>query len=193
MKKIIWYIHGAYSTSKAFNWLKDKLPPHEAVNINYSSFTPIWKVLDQLVEQAEKEDQPFDIIGHSLGGILTSAISQRTTKSRRAITMSSPFGGSRMAAWIQFMAPGSLLGDIQPFSSLLTEVRELGPGCPMLSFVTTGGASPLMLEPNDGVVTVRSQKALKGPQYIDRDVNHFEILLDPDTVNSIKNFLWDSV
>lgn len=191
MSKNIWYIHGAYSTSRTFNWIKAQLPEHQAINFDYSSYTPVNTVLEQLQDAAAKEDEPFDIVGHSLGGIFATILSQTSTKVRRVVTLSTPFGGSRMAAWLQFMAPGSLLEDIQPFSTTLRDIRNYtGPGCPMLSVVTTGGGSPVMLERNDGVVTVRSQRALKGPKYIERELNHFEVLLDPTTATAITEFLW---
>ena len=190
MTKTIWYIHGAYSSSRTFNWLKEQFPEHEVVNINYSSATPVRKVLDQLIENAEREEGEFDVVGHSLGGILAVALSQNSSKVQKVVTMSSPFGGSRTATWLQFLAPGSLFEDIQPFSRLLTDVRNTGTVKPTMSIITTGSASPLMLERNDGVVTVRSQKALKGPKYIETNLSHFEVLLDPDTATNITDFLW---
>lgn len=188
MTKTIWYIHGAYSTSRAFNWLKTQLPPHEAVDIDYSSYMAVPKIIDQLVEQAESETE-FDIIGHSLGGVLAVALSQRCPKVKKVVTLSAPFGGSRVATFMQFLVPGSLLDDIQPFSPILSEVRLRGVACPVLSFVTSGGPSPLIFERNDGVVTVRSQKCLDGAQYVEVDLNHFEVLLEPATAVAIGDFL----
>jgi len=41
----------------------------------------------------------------------------------------------------------------------------------------SNGGTPLMHEPNDGVVSVASQTCLKGPDYHRVDFNHFEVLL----------------
>lgn len=186
----IWYIHGAYSTSRTFNWIKRELPDHDAVNIDYSTYIPVARILDQLVERAEASDETFDVIGHSLGGILAVALSQRTDRVRRVVTLSTPFGGSRLAAFMQFLAPGSLMEDIQPYSNLLTTVRSTPLTIPVTSVVTTGGTSPMMFERNDGVVTISSQMALDGPTYVEHDLSHFEVLLDNDVAKKITETLW---
>jgi pimeloyl-ACP methyl ester carboxylesterase len=188
--KHIWYVHGAYSTSRAFQWLKDQLPEHRATNIDYSSQASVRAVIDQMTKVGDQEAEPFDVIGHSLGGLMAVALSKRCANVRRIATLSSPFGGSRWAAFVQFLAPGTLLGDIQPFSGLVQEVRTGDLRSPTLSVVTTGGNTPFLFEHNDGVVTLASQRALHGPRYVEISVNHFEVLLDADVAGLVKSHLW---
>lgn len=147
-------------------------------------------VLHELHQRLEEEGQEVDIVGHSLGGILAVSLAQRSRLVRRAITLSSPFGGSSLAAIMRFFAPNSIMNDVYPQSKLLVDARSKELTIPVLSVVTTGGRSPMIPEPNDGVVSILSQKALYGPEYVERSVNHFEVLLDFDTAQLISDFLW---
>lgn len=185
----VWYLHGANATSRSFAWLKRELPSHDAINIDYSSEIPMSVVLDE-IEGRLREDEDASIIGHSLGGVLAVALAQRCPQVQRVVTISAPFGGSHIASVMRWLSPNSFMNDIYPQSRLLTGIRTKALTVPVFSIVTTGGRSPLIPEPNDGVVAVSSQRALNGPQYVVRDVNHFECLLDPETANLISEFLW---
>jgi pimeloyl-ACP methyl ester carboxylesterase len=185
----IWYIHGAFASPRSFAWLKGELPEHEAINVEYSCSGQLSRVIDKIVEQARTEEQ-IDIIGHSLGGVIGVILAHRLPNIRRVVTMSSPFGGSRIAAFLQFITPGTFMQDVQPLSPIMSEVRSKELSVPVLSLVTTGGRSPAILEPNDGVVSLQSQRALNGPRFIERPVNHFEVLLDEETPRIISEFLW---
>lgn len=146
-------------------------------------------VLDE-VEDRMKDDSDAIIIGHSLGGVLSVALSQRCPQVKKVVTLGAPFGGSHIASVMRWLAPNSFMNDIYPQSRLLTGIRTKALTVPVFSIVTTGGRSPLIPEPNDGVVSVSSQRYLSGPQYVERNVNHFECLLDPETATMISEFLW---
>lgn len=186
----VWYLHGAHATSRSFAWIKRELPTHEHRNIEYSTDIPMRQVLTELVRMAEEADETIDIVGHSLGGVLAVALSQRFPKVRRIVTLSAPFGGSAIASMMRFIAPGTIMEDIHPHSRLLTDLRSKPVTVPVKSVVTTAGRSPLLPEPNDGVVSITSQKSLVGPTYVERTVNHFEVLLDGDSARIISEFLW---
>lgn len=185
----IWYLHGAFASSRSFSWLKAQLPEHESANVEYSCAGSLGLVVDEIEKQI-KEAGEIDIVGHSLGGVFAVALSRRCPNIRRVVTMSSPFGGSRIAAFLQFITPGTFMESIQPYSSLMTEVRNGPLRAPVLSVVTTGGRSPAMPEANDGVVSLQSQRALDGPRYVELPVNHFEVLLAEETLPLIRDFLW---
>lgn len=194
MSKNIWYLHGAHATSRSFNWLRRELPSHESFAPEYITQSPIRSVLNGLVEEANRASEPFDIVGHSLGGVLAIAIAQKSTNVRNVVTIGSPFGGSEVASLMRWFAPGSILEDIRPNSPMLQSVRgnwdklKLTPLC----IVTTGGGNPLMAGDNDGVITVDSQMALHGAKYVFRDVNHFECLLDLEVAKLIEEHLWQT-
>jgi len=59
----------------------------------------------------------------------------------------------------------------------------------MLSIITTGGALPWSTEPNDTIVTVASQNALKYGKKVEVKANHFEVLLHERTTEVIRKFV----
>lgn len=190
VKPLIWYIHGANSSSVSFAHIKSKLPAHEFLDISYDHSQPASKIVDQVVEMAKGGKRPIQIVGHSLGGIIALAAFQQSPRFTRAVTLASPFGGSRVAAMMRWLIPSQLLDDIHPNSDLVTNLRDSRFSKPVLSVVTTAGGSPLISEENDGVVTVKSQLALEGPTYVSLPVNHFEVLLTPEVPRLIKGFLF---
>lgn len=190
MEKVIWYIHGAHATSRSFAWLKRELPDHEHVDIEYVTDRPMANVLSELHKQLEDDGRRISIVGHSLGGVLAVSLAQRSALVDRIVTMGSPFGGSSLASIMCFFAPNTVMNEVRPQSKLLTDVRKKELTTPVLSIVTTGGQSPMIPESNDGVVSVVSQKALYGPRYVERPVNHFEVLLDGETAQLISDFIW---
>lgn len=185
----VWYIHGAFASPASFTWLKEQLPQHDVVNVEYSCGGSLSRVLEQVEERANSAKGPFDIIGHSLGGVLGVVLANRCPNVRKVVTIASPFGGSRIAAFLQFITPGNFMQDVQPLSPIMLEARQT-PRVPVLSVVTTGGRSPALPEANDGVVTLTSQTALLGPTYVERPVNHFEVLMDSELPKLIGDFLW---
>lgn len=191
MSPLVWYIHGANSTPLAFAYIKSRLPEHDMVDVAYGHDQSIAELIDALVESVDVEERPVNIIGHSLGGVIGAAVAQKSTNVRKLVTLAAPFGGSKAAGVLRWAVASNLLDDIQPHSSVVSGLRQRSLTTPTISFVTTAGY-PLVFfnEPNDGVVTVQSQMALKGPQYIEKQVNHFEVLLDPTVVDQINAFIF---
>lgn len=187
----IWYIHGAFASSRSFSWINDQLPKHDSVNVEYSCGDDLNATIDDLVQRAN-EAGPIDIIGHSLGGVIGVILSRRCPNVRKVVTMSAPFGGSRVAAFLQFLTPGTFMSSIRPYSPVMIEAREGPLTVPVMSIVTTGGETlkSLPVSENDGVVSLQSQRALGGAQYIDLPINHFEVLLAKETPSLIQSFLW---
>lgn len=187
----VWYIHGANSSSRSFAWIKEKLPPHEAIDVDYGNTTPLSDHLDRLKAAAERFDRPFSIVSHSIGGVMALGIANAVPdKINRIVTMATPFKGCRVATLLRWVAPCPLFDDIHPYSPFITEHRMMTPKVPMLSIVTTAGGTPIMSEPNDGVVSVASQKALRGPVYTELPVNHFEVLLAAESAALISSFIF---
>jgi tRNA(Glu) U13 pseudouridine synthase TruD len=54
------------------------------------------------------------------------------------------------------------------------------------NIVTVAGASPFMLEANDGVVTLESMRHRKDIRLVDVDCNHFEVVLNEHTIDVIE-------
>jgi hypothetical protein len=59
---------------------------------------------------------------------------------------------------------------------------------PWTNIVTTSGASPFMVEPNDGVVTLASmRKHSRDMTLVDLEHNHYEVVMSMKTINIIKD------
>lgn len=183
----IWFIHGAASTPLSFNWLKGQLRPHEAVDIAYENHTPLVETISYIRSEVAKCAVPPIIIGHSLGGVIAASVAQ-VAPVDKIVTMGTPFGGSFAASVMRWFMPTQLMRDISQQSPILTALHNDPPTVPIMSFVTDSGLS-VMGERTDGVVTVKSQMALKGPNYIVVPNNHFEVLLDPMVSNRIDDFI----
>ena len=190
---MIWYVHGANSSPKSFNFIKASLPAHEHRDFSYDCETPLPKTIDAFVELLKGEDEPPHIISHSLGGVIALAASKRAEVGK-IVTMSSPFGGSKVASLFRWIAASRLLDDIHVHSSTMVGLRHQSfADSDIMSFVTTsGGVFEGVTEANDGVVTIASQTALKGPDYITIASNHFEVLLCADVADKITDYLFDT-
>lgn len=189
-RPLVWYIHGANSSPASFKYVRPKLANHEHLDVVYHYNTPVRRIIDKLVEEAQKETRPINIISHSLGGVIAVSISQRVPI-RKIVTMGTPFGGSRVASYLRWITPNQLFNDIHPGSGPMTDLRRKPLTCPVMSLVSTEGSNPFLIEDNDGVVTVASQLALEGPTYIQIPTNHFEMLLHDETTSLINGFLFD--
>jgi pimeloyl-ACP methyl ester carboxylesterase len=191
MQKLIWYIHGANATPSSFQRIKEKLPRHDARDIAYSVAIPLGETINTLITQVNGETRPIHVVSHSLGGVLAVALAQRHARIARVATLSAPFGGSRVADMLRWWFPCQLYNDIHSNAPVIQEIGRRSCDAPVLSIVTTGGATPLITEPNDGVVSVTSQMALDGPTYIKLPLNHFEVLLADDTLKHLGDFLFN--
>lgn len=188
MKPQIWFIHGAASSPLSFNWLKGNLRAHEPVDVVYDNVTPLIETIDYLRLEVAKCTQPPLIVGHSLGGIIAASIAQ-TTPVNKIVTLGTPFGGSFAASVLSWFLPTQLMRDISQQSPVLTSLRRAPPKVPILSFVTDSNLL-VMGERTDGVVTVRSQTALDGPNYVTVPISHFEVLMSPAVASEIDGFFF---
>jgi hypothetical protein len=57
---------------------------------------------------------------------------------------------------------------------------------PWTNVVTVKGQSPFMVEPNDGVVTISSQKHHADMELVEVDYNHYEVVLSDEVIKLIK-------
>jgi pimeloyl-ACP methyl ester carboxylesterase len=189
-RPLVWYIHGANSSPVSFRYIRPKLVDHEHFEAKYFANTPVRAIIDRLVEEAQSETRPINIVSHSLGGVIAVSISHRVPI-RKIVTMGTPFGGSRAASFLRWFTPNQLFNDIHPTSGPISDMRRKPLSCPVMSLVSTEGNNPFLIEDNDGVVTVASQLALEGPTYVQIPTNHFEMLLHEEATGLINGFLFD--
>lgn len=192
MSTPIVFIHGANSSSRTFGYIRERFERPDNLFVDYETENGIEANIDDIADLvfATYGDTPVDLVGHSLGGVKAVALHQMGVNVRRIVTISAPLGGSGAAGLLSWMFPSSkLYRDVGTHSTVITGLRTKPITAPVLSLVTTGGGMPIFREPNDGVVTVKSQKALAGPEYREIDLNHFEVLLSGTVRDTIHEHL----
>lgn len=184
----IFYIHGLNSSHTSFSYISAVLG--ETPKVNYNSYQSLDKSILQVTKQIPK-DEPIVLVGHSLGGLIAAIIADTKTRNvEKLITISAPLGGSKAAVFARWVMRGlPILSDITPQSKWIKGISKMEQACPTLSIISTGGSLPTSTEPNDSVVTVSSQKALKFAKKIEVKASHFEILQHTKTVEAIRGFI----
>jgi pimeloyl-ACP methyl ester carboxylesterase len=181
------YIHGASATGESFNHIREHIGGNDIV-VNYDSRNGFEKNLKTMTEQLASVNDMF-FIGHSLGGIyaihLANALSKQTLG---AVTLSTPYGGAEVADYAKYFLPFSrLMKDIGPSSWAMKQANRIKIQHPWTNVVTVKGQSPFMVEPNDGVVTIASQKHHDDMELVEIDYNHYEVVLSERVIDIIKD------
>ena len=71
----------------------------------------------------------------------------------------------------------------------MKRAKEIKLQHPWTNIITTKGNAPWVPQPNDGVVTISSQRARGDMELIELDCNHYEVVLSDTTVNIIQERL----
>jgi pimeloyl-ACP methyl ester carboxylesterase len=182
------YIHGASATSESFNYIRSKLGV--GIDINYDSRNGFENNLNDMILSLSTVDNVV-FIAHSLGGIYSLHIANALPKQvLGAVTLSTPYGGAEVADVAKYFLPFSrLMRDIGPRSWAMSKAGEIKIQHPWTNIVTIKGQSPFMMAPNDGVVTIESQKAFKDMELVEVDFNHYEVVLAEPVIKIIKERL----
>ena len=179
------YIHGANATSESFNHIRTRLGT--GLDLNYDSRDGFEHNLAQMQQRLAGVNECF-FIAHSLGGIYALHLSHHLpTQVLGAVTLSTPYGGAEVADYAQYFLPFSrLMRDIGPSSWVMKQASRIKIQHPWCNIVTVKGQSPFMHEPNDGVVTIASQKHHDDMELVEVDYNHYEVVLSDVVVKLIK-------
>lgn len=175
------YIHGAFSTQKCWNWLEPQLNT-DSIFLTYSMEENMDIVLERFLKLTN-DVGPYQIITHSMGGILGAHLAKNSQNAKQLITLSCPWKGINIG-FMSIFSNQNMLMDINSMSPWVTDLKY---GIKTLthSIVSTSGHNALLIEPNDGVVTIKSQKSLDWPSYSMIESSHMEILMDPTTLKEI--------
>ena len=170
------YIHGANATSESFNYIRSKLG--KGIDINYDSRNGFENNLNDM-QSSLKDCNNIVFVAHSLGGIYSLHLANSMPNAvKGAVTLSTPYGGAEVADYAQYFLPFSrLMRDIGPSSWVMKQARNIKIQHPWTNIVTVKGQSPFMHEPNDGVVTIASQKHHEDMELIEVAYNHYEVVL----------------
>ena len=179
------YIHGASATSESFNYIKSKIG--SGIDIDYDSGNGFANNLASM-KLSLMNTQDIFFIAHSLGGIYSLHLANHMPKQvLGAVTMSTPYGGAEVADYAKYFIPFSrLMRDIGPASEPMRQAHKIKVQHPWTNIVTMKGQSPWMLAPNDGVVTISSQRAHPDMELIEVDYNHYEVVLADSVVDIIR-------
>lgn len=183
------FIHGLNSSHLSFSHVIKELGAGN-YPASYQSRQSLHLSVKEVLLQIPKKE-PVILVGHSLGGVIAMNIAHSKLRNvKKVITISSPLGGSKAAIFAQWlMRDVHVLKDIVPTSCYIKPLIKLAEPCPVLSIYSTSGSLPASFEDNDSVVTVSSQKALPYARHVEVKANHFEVLLHPDTITLIRNFV----
>jgi pimeloyl-ACP methyl ester carboxylesterase len=179
------YIHGANATSESFNYIRNALG--SGLDLNYDSRNGFENNLqDMLSKLSAVKDIAF--VAHSLGGIYALHIANAIPNQiLGAVTLSTPYGGAEVADYAQYFLPFSrLMRDIGPSSWVMKQASRIKIRHPWTNIVTVNGQSPFMHEPNDGVVTIASQRHHEDMELVDVEYNHYEVVLSNQVLEIIQ-------
>jgi pimeloyl-ACP methyl ester carboxylesterase len=190
MNTHIVYVHGACASATSFTRIKEKLPDHQAYFIEYTMDTDLSVVVSKIALLVNTIGEPVSIISHSLGGVLSVAASHVNPLITSVMTMATPFGGCKAADMIRWFNRHIMFEGISTQGKLITKTLRTPISCPVVSVVTSKSGNPMFAEPNDGVVSVASQTALKGPNYIHLNYTHNEVLMSDEVVSIAKNLIF---
>lgn len=186
------FIHGAGATNRSWNYILEKLNPDSYTLLNYDVNHRFKYNLAKLSMKFNK--LPYDdivLVTHSMGGVYGLHLySIYQHKINKAISLATPFGGSRTADYVKYLVPSYILfREVGTRSQAIVDGHKVEIKIPWLQVVTTDGEVPWHADGNDGVVTIESQKHREDMQIIELPINHHEILISDETVNIIKQTL----
>jgi pimeloyl-ACP methyl ester carboxylesterase len=179
------YIHGANATSESFNYIKSKLG--NGIDIDYDSRNGFENNLKDM-QSTLQDHTDLVFIAHSLGGIYSLHLANSMPAAvKGAVTLSTPYGGAEVADYVQYFLPFSrLMRDIGPSSWVMRQADKIKIQHPWTNVVTVKGQSPFITEPNDGVVTISSQRHHADMELVEVDYNHYEVVLSDEVIKIIK-------
>lgn len=180
-------IHGAWSSSTSFNYLKSKLKPKTWETIDYDhrkhSYEDILDMSTGLVKE------PFVAIGHSLGGLIALHQSQDVL-CKGIITLASPLAGLDLNLIQLYLSRSSLISKIASGSREIRDIHQLVyDHVPVLHLIANKGYNPFIYQDNDGVLPIKVQTGWSCGEVVEVPANHYEILQSDKTLYEVMSFL----
>ena len=91
------YIHGAFASPMSFQRIREQLPSHVATLPEYDVSSPLTNIISKVEHVIDEMGTDVHLVAHSLGGITVMYLAQNHPRVKSVFTMSSPFGGSKIA------------------------------------------------------------------------------------------------
>lgn len=188
MKKI-YAIHGAFSTPKIFSYLNSNFQNYEWEFLNYSKeVSNIENIVRTVIEDKSSTNDKYHLIGHSMGGLIALSLANQPWVESVA-TIATPLGGLDLNLIQSYLSRSKFLSEISSSGKFIKSIHSQNYNVPVLHLISTMGFNPYMYETNDGVITLRTQKAWSTGKSIEIHSNHSEIMLDKQTVNILDDWL----
>jgi len=185
---VLVYIHGANATPKSWNYIRARVG--DGILISYNSSLGFKHNLEHMKSQLiDVENLQF--ISHSLGGIYALHLADHfSNRVKCGISLSTPYGGVNIPIIARYyLYWHKLFHDIVPTAWPITNVKKIELRWPWTNIVSVSGSMPWSIEPNDGVVSIDSQRFRSDMELIDLEVNHYEVVLSDQAVEIIKTRL----
>lgn len=180
-------IHGAWSSSTSFNYIKSKILPKSWELVDYDHRKHSYE--DILNMSIGLMDEPYIAIGHSLGGLI--ALHQcQDVLCRGIITLASPLAGLDLNLIQLYLSRASLISKIASSSREIREIHNLSfDHLSVLHLIANKGYNPFIYEDNDGVLPIKVQTGWSCGKMVEIPANHYEILQSEKTLFEITSFL----
>ena len=184
MTKHIFAIHGAFSSPRIFNYLKHRIGKDYTWHfLDYQNET---SGLTDIIKNITPPDSAH-VVGHSMGGLIALGLAKQPWV-RSITTIAPPLGGVDLNLFQSYLSRSEFVKEIASHSEFITKLRKQIINKPVQHLISTNGFSPWMYEPNDGVVTIRSQRALQIGEVHEIPANHAEVMMDNLTVEKLLDF-----
>ncbi|MBK4737365.1 hypothetical protein [Noviherbaspirillum pedocola] len=180
------YIHGNRATAHSFNFIRSHTSGHDEIVLEYDSEAGFYNNHEGMLRCLDGMDDIF-FIAHSLGGIHAFHLAHHLgERCAGGITLATPYGGSAAASVVACFLPFSrVLTEIRPAGRPIVEAGKMGAPGVWTNIVTLAGASPFVLEPNDGVVTLASMRYRQDMRLVEIDCNHFEVVQNEQALEEV--------
>ena len=182
----IFAIHGAFSSPRIFNLLRLRLGKgYQWDFLDYSSRTGD---IDGLVNIARMKKEPCHLIGHSMGGLVALSVANEPWV--RSITMvSCPVGGLDVNIFQACLSRSDFMNELSSHGEFIRRLSKTKIDRPVQHVVSTSGFHPWIYEPNDGVITIRSQTITSWGKVHEIPANHAEIMMSDEMVSMMRTFI----
>jgi len=177
-------IHGAFSSPRIFNFLHSQLS--KKYNWNFFDYRTQTSGLTDIIKSI-KIQTDVHVVGHSMGGLIALGISNQPWV-KSITTIATPLGGVDVNFLQSYFTRSDFINDIASHGDFIKKLNQQTYSCPIQHIISTSGFSPWLFEPNDGVITLRSQRAISLGDVHEIAANHAEIMLDKETVKILDKF-----
>jgi pimeloyl-ACP methyl ester carboxylesterase len=179
-------IHGAWSSSISFNYLRSQISGCEWHTVDYDHSRDD---LPEIIRRAQDAIVgPVVVVGHSLGGIAALHLHDRD-ETKGIITLASPLAGLELNLIQLYFTRSSLIRQIACDTALIRDMKRKEYGKPVLHLIANRGFNPFIYEDNDGVLPRKIQLGWSCGSIKEIAANHYEILQCEHTVQEIKRWL----